>query len=155
MRSPALFAALAVAMSPVAAAAQTAGPIVVSDAWSRPAVEGTTAAGFMTVMNHGKAPLALLKAESPLSSKVQIHRSAMAGGIMTMAEQARVDIPPAGSVTFAPGGYHLMFYKVSRTLKPGDRLPATLTFTGGRKLKVDFVVGAGAPGAMDHGKMGR
>ena len=153
MRRAALLSALAVATTPIAAAAQTSGPVMVSDAWSRPAVQGTTAAGFLTIMNHGKAPIALLKVESPLSKKVEIHRSAMTNGVMSMAPQSKVDIPPAGMVTFAPGGYHLMFYSVSRTLKTGDRLPATLTFTGGRRLKVDFTVGSGAPGQMDRGTM--
>lgn len=145
-------AAMVVAVAPVAAA-QTSGPVMVSDAWSRPAVQGTTAAGFMTLMNHGKAPAALVKVESPLSKKVQIHRSAMTNGVMSMTEQATVDIPPAGMVTFAPGGYHLMFFNITKGLKAGDHLPATLTFTGGRRIKVEFVVGPG-PATMDHGKMG-
>lgn len=153
MRRAALLSALAIVAAPIAAAAQTSGPIMVSDAWSRPAVQGTTAAGFLTVMNHGKAPAALLKVDSPLSKKVEIHRSAMTNGVMSMSPQQKVDVPPGGMVTFAPGGYHLMFYSVSRTLKGGDRLPATLTFTGGRRIKVDFIVGAGAPGEMDHGTM--
>lgn len=152
---PIVFASVATfALAPIGASAQMSGPIMVSDAWSRPAVQGTTGAGFMTLMNHGKTPQALVKVESPLARKVEIHRSAMTGGVMTMTAQSKVDIPPAGMVTFAPGGYHLMFMGLAKALKAGDKLPATLTFTGGRKVKVDFAVGAGAPGgaagAMDH-----
>lgn len=156
MRRPALFAAVAVAMAPMAAAAQTAGPIMISDAWSRPAVQGTTAAGFMMVMNHGKTPAALVKIESPLSTKVQMHRSAMTNGVMSMSAQDKIEIAPGGMVSFAPGGYHLMFLGISKTLKAGDRLPATLVFSGGRRIRVDFAVRAGAPAAepMDHAHMG-
>lgn len=144
--------AAALALTPAAALAQASGPITVSDAWSRPAVAGTNAAGFMMLMNEGKTPSALVKVESPLARKVEIHRSSMAGGVMSMSAEAKVDLPAGGMVTFAPGAYHLMFLGVTKTLKAGDRLPATLTFQGGRRIRTDFAVTAGGPpaGEMEH-----
>jgi periplasmic copper chaperone A len=151
MRRPALLAALALLAAAATAAAQTAGPLMISEAWSRPAVQGANAVGYMTVMNHGPAAAALVKVESPLAAKVEIHRSHLAAGVMSMSAEPRVDVPPAGMVSFAPGGRHLMFFGISRTLKAGDRLPATLTFDGGRQIKVAFAVGAGAGApASDH-----
>ncbi|HVI31145.1 copper chaperone PCu(A)C [Phenylobacterium sp.] len=147
----ALLTALALAAAPAAAAAAAATSIEVSQAWSRPAVAGGTGAGFLTLTNRGKAPDALTGAESPVARKVEIHRTTMAGGVMKMGKVERVPVPPGGKVILAPGGHHLMLFGLTKALNAGDRVPATLSFASGTKVKVELVVGtgAGAP-AMDH-----
>jgi copper(I)-binding protein len=140
MRLP-ILAALAAAS--FATAAQAAPQV--SAAWSRPAAEGTTGAGFMTLTNSGPAPDALVSVESPWAKDAQIHHSSMTGGVARMQRVARVEIPAGGTVTFAPGGYHLMFMGLGRALKTGDRLPATLSFASGAKVKAQFVVGLAPP----------
>jgi hypothetical protein len=137
-------AAAALALAAPAAARPTPAQIEVAQAWSRPAVAGGTAVGYLTVINHGRGPISLVKAESPLARKAEIHRSSMAGGVMRMTPEASVAIPPGGTVRFAPGGYHLMFLGLAKTLSPGDRLPASLRFSDGRQLRVAFQVGSGA-----------
>lgn len=137
-----LIAALAAPSAAMAAPAVTA-------AWSRPAAAGTTGAGFMTLANPGKAPDALTAVESPWAKGVEIHRSMMSGGMSGMQKQPRVALAPGGRVLFAPGGYHLMFLELKRPLKTGDRLPATLTFASGAKVKAEFEVRVSPPSA-DH-----
>lgn len=142
----------ALALTTAAVSAQAAPPTIeVSQAWSRPAVAGGTGAGFLTLTNRGKAPDALTGAESPLARKVEVHRTTMADGVMTMAKVERVAIPAGGKVIFAPGGHHLMLFGLTKALNAGDRAPATLTFASGAKVKVELVVGTGAAApAMDH-----
>jgi copper(I)-binding protein len=139
-----LAAAVLALATPAVAARPSAAPVEVVQAWSRPAVAGGTAVGYLTLVNHGRSPVALVKAESPLARKAEIHRSAMAGGVMSMTATPSVAVPPGGTVRFAPGGYHLMFLGLSKTLAPGDRLPATLRFSDGRQAQVAFQVGSGA-----------
>jgi copper(I)-binding protein len=80
-----------------------------------------------------------------------MHASSMAGGVMSMARQERVALPAGKRVAFAPGGYHLMFIRLSRTVKAGDSIPATLTFASGATLKATFAVGSGVgPPATSH-----
>ncbi|WP_293903637.1 copper chaperone PCu(A)C [Phenylobacterium sp.] len=117
----------------------------VQAAWSRPAAQGTTGAGFMTLANPGPKPDALVAVASPLAGQVMIHQSAMAGGVASMKMVAQVPLPPGGHVTFAPGGYHVMFVGLTRALKLGDTLPATLTFASGARVKASFVVGLTPP----------
>ena len=69
--------------------------------------------------------------------------TSMSGGVMSMARQSRITIPAGGQVTFGPGAYHLMLIGLTRTLKAGDSIPATLSFASGARLKVAFAVGAG------------
>jgi copper(I)-binding protein len=133
-----------------AAPAYRKGVLEVDQPWSRPAAAGMTGAGFMTETNRGKTADALVSVQSSAARKVEIHRSSMAGGVISMQRQDRVSIPPGGSVTFGPGGYHLMLIGLARPLKAGDRAPATLTFASGARIEVAFAVGNGAAPAHQH-----
>src|SRR5262245_17596588 len=127
----ALAALAALALAP--AAAQAAPKV--QAAWSRPAAQGTTGAGFMTLTNAAGPADALVAVESPVAREVQIHQSMVKGGMASMQAVKTVPVPAGGSVTFGPGGYHLMFLNLTRALKTGETLPATLTFASGAKVK--------------------
>lgn len=150
MRLPALAAVAALTLAAHAQAAPyRLGGLEVSQAWSRPAAAGTNGAGFMTLSNKGKAADTLKAVESPAAKRVEIHKTSMTGGVMSMA---RVDnglpLAPGETVSFAPGGYHLMLIGLTKASKAGDKLPATLVFASGGRLKVEFQVGAGPNAAM-------
>ena len=136
-----MLAAVAALAAPFAARA--AGAVEVLRPWSRPAVAGTNGVGYMVLANHGRADDALEAVESPIASRVEMHASAMAGGVMSMKKVDRAPIPAGGRATFGPGAYHLMFIGLTRTLKPGDQAPATLTFASGARVAVRFTVSAG------------
>ena len=142
------FALAAVAAFSLASAAQAAP--AVQAAWSRPAAQGTTGVGFMTISNPGAEPDALVSLTAPWAKDAQIHQTSVSGGIASMKRLDRVALAPGAKVGFAPGGYHLMFLGLNRPLKPGDTLPATLTFASGAKVKATFVVGMGPPVEAHH-----
>lgn len=122
----------------------------VEAAWTRPAGQGQTGAGFMTLRNPDAKPDALVSVQSPAARTVQIHQSSMSGGMAAMKMLPSVPVPAGGAVTFAPGGYHLMFLGLTRPVKAGDTLPATLIFASGAKVSASFVVGMGPPAAAEH-----
>lgn len=128
------------------ASAAQAAPRVLA-AWSRPAVEGTTGVGFLTLLNSGAKPDALLSVETIGARQVQIHQSSVTGGVASMQIVASVPVPPGGRVIFAPGSYHLMFLGLTRGQKVGDTLPATLVFASGKRVRAQFVVGLAPPKA--------
>ena len=136
--APAALAALA-----IASAAQAAPKV--TGAWSRPAAQGTTGAGFMTLSNPGAKADALVSVASPLAKGVTIHQSMLHGSMSMMQPVTTVPVPAGGSVTFAPGGYHLMFLELTKPLNVGDSVPATLTFASGATVKATFVVGLAPP----------
>lgn len=117
----------------------------VEAAWSRPAAQGATGGGFMTLTNPDTSGDALVSAASPVAREVQIHQSSMKNGIASMQRLERVPVAAGGRVTFAPGGYHLMLMGLTQALKAGDTIPVTLTFASGAKVKASFVVGMGPP----------
>ena len=67
-----------------------------------------------------------------------------------MQSVASTPLSAGGRVTFAPGGYHLMFLGLKRPLKVGDSLAATLVFASGARVKTAFAVGLKAPGNDHH-----
>lgn len=137
-------ACAALALAGVAqAATYRLGAIEVRQPWSRPAAAGTTGVGYMTLVNTGAKPDALTAVNAAIAAKVEIHSTSMAGGVMRMTRQAEAPLPPRGQLAFAPGAYHLMFLGLKAPLKPGDKIPAMLTFASGRHLKVEFAVGSG------------
>jgi copper(I)-binding protein len=111
--------------SPVSSAA-----ITVSGAWVRAAPDVAQAtAAYLVIANAGPTADALLAVRSPGAMAVQIHETAMdASGMMGMHPVARVDVPAGGSVTLAPGGFHLMVMGLKSPLKVGDRLELDLSF---------------------------
>lgn len=143
LRTLTVAAALALA-SPVLAAPKVEG------GWSRPAAQGTTGGGFLTLVNPDKSADALVSATSPLAREVQIHQSSMTAGVASMQRLSRVPVAPGGRVTFAPGGYHLMLMGLTKPLKAGDAVPLTLTFASGAKVQATLVVGTGPPVAGHH-----
>jgi copper(I)-binding protein len=140
------------AVTAVAGAAQAAESGLMATApWSRPAGAGMTGVGYLTLMNHGRAPAVLTGAESPAAARVEIHDASMAGGVMRMEKTPQVIVPAGGAVAFSPGGRHLMLIGLKAALKPGDRVPLTLTFADGRRLKTELAVGTGlGPPGSDH-----
>jgi copper(I)-binding protein len=146
-------ATAALIMASAAHAAPKASGIEVTQAWSRPAAAGTNGAGFMVLTNHGKTADTLISVETKAATQVQMHQTSMSNGIMSMKRlDTGLALGPGQTVTFAPGGYHLMLIGLTSASKAGDKLAATLVFSSGARIKTAFVVGSGPQGAMpmDH-----
>jgi len=156
MRVLPLLSALALLTVPAMSAAATAPAVKVTDAWSRPAAASGNGAGYMVLTNTGGKTETLTAVQSNAAAKVEIHQSLIAGGVMSMKRiDNGVAIAPGQSVKFAPGGYHVMLLGLTRALKSGDSVPATLVFASGAQVAATFKVGSGpASGApmnhMDH-----
>ena len=118
--------------------------IHVTEAWSRatPAV-APVAGGFMTLVNEGDPDERLLRVESDIARKVEIHEMRHEDGVMRMRQLADgLAVPAGGKVVLKPGGYHLMFIKPVRALVEGERFEATLVFQRAGRVKVMFDVRA-------------
>jgi copper(I)-binding protein len=77
---------------------------------------------------------------------------AMKNDVMTMRPvSGGLSIPPGQTITFAPGGYHIMMMGLKAPLKQGDRVPMTLQFEKAGKVNVTLDVqsiGATKPSGM-------
>lgn len=134
------------------AATPTVPGVRVEHAWIRWLPANLPAAGYAVIANDSDTTVRLASASSADYAMVMLHHSRLAEGDSTMEDVDHLDIPAHGSVTLAPGGYHLMLMHAKRAIKPGDTVPMTLHFAGGAALQVDFSVlpaNAAGPAASD------
>ncbi len=124
----------------VALPAQAATTI--SDAWFRALPNRLPAAGYFTLKNSGPKQVTLNAADSPACGMLMLHKTENMGGMNHMSMIDSVDVPAGGSLSFAPGGYHLMCMDPAPVMKAGASVPVTLKFTDGSVLKADFPVKA-------------
>ncbi len=146
-------ALLFLAILSTAAARRAASPIVVSDAWSRPAAD--TAVVYATIRNRGSVADRLLEASSPVATRAELHESfetktpetktpdapmgatsmdampadAMPTGdaMMSMKPLSSIPIAARGTTALGPGGYHVML-DLRRPIKAGETIPLRLRF---------------------------
>lgn len=128
------------------AIAQPASPIAVTGAWARRAAaahgQGQAANGavYMTIVNQGSQPDAVVSATSDSAKLVELHETKSKGGVMTMRPLPRFPLPPGGNVEMKPGGYHVMLLGLTRDLNQGDTVKVTLTFEKAAPLTVEVPV---------------
>lgn len=109
----------------------------VMDAWVRlPAVSGRPAGGYF--MAHGTAAAdALVSVTSPAAERIEMHSMATENGVMKMRREDSFALPARGTLTFAPGGSHLMLFGLSPDVKPGAKVPLTFRFKSGATVTLD------------------
>jgi copper(I)-binding protein len=118
------------------------GELKITHPWSRPTPPSApTAVGYLTIVNRGTSPDRLIGGSTPAAGKLEIHRMSMAGGVMSMRPVVGgLVIPPGGSVSLAPDGYHLMLIGPKRPFRPGEHIPVALTFEHAGTVKLDLDV---------------
>jgi copper(I)-binding protein/uncharacterized protein YcnI len=114
--------------------------VTVQDAWIRALPSMVPSGGYFTLHNDGAKPVILSGAESPGCGMLMLHKSEDKGGMSAMSDVTEVPVAAGESVTFAPGGYHLMCMNAKPVITPGARVPVTLHFKDGGKLTVSFAV---------------
>lgn len=121
--------------------------LVLSEAWLRavPPVSPSMA-GYVTVTNTGESPVAVTGASSDFAGHVMLHDMAMQkDGTRKMAHLHQVEIPAGGSVSFAPGGMHLMLMHLSRVPAEGETVKLCLQLDEEASICGDFPVSRASP----------
>ena len=131
---------IALLFSTVAGAANAAPALRIENPWIR-ALPGTVpSGGYFVLHNDGKAQVTLTGAESPACGMLMLHLSENQGGMSSMRHVDSIDVAPGGALEFKQGSYHLMCMQPKPAIKPGAKVPVTLTFQDGAKITADFPV---------------
>ena len=117
-----------------------ADEVVVSDSWFRALPGGLPAGGYFSLRNTGATPIELTGAASSACGMLMLHQSTEGGGVSRMNDVRGVAVPAGGSITFAPGGYHLMCTNPTRAMAPGTSVRVTLIFANGKRMEANFAV---------------
>ena len=125
------------------------GDLSIHGPWARemPPVAPNGAA-YLRIENGGDEAAHVVSASSPIADRVEIHTHEMDDGVMKMRHVHSLEVPAQGTVTFEPGGLHLMLIGLTEPLVRGESFPLTLEFDGAGTIDVTVDVTAG--GAADH-----
>ncbi len=95
-----------------------------------------TSAVYMQLKNEGSHLVRLISVSSDAANSSMLHRSVMKDGMMTMEHVMGLEIPAGETISFEPGGLHIMLSELKRSLRAGDSVDLSLTFSTGLVLKV-------------------
>ena len=113
----------------------------VSDAYIRGLPPGqTVTAAFMTLNNGLSQECRLIGAGSSVASSAEIHAHTHQNGTMSMRPVSEVVVPAGKSISFEPGGYHLMLFGLKKSLSDGEEHRVTLLFEGCPEVTVTLPV---------------
>ena len=148
-RSLLLVAALTL---PGVALAQGASSLRIEQPFARATAATARAGGaYMTIVNSGATADRLLRAESSVAARVELHTVIKEGDVMRMREVPGIDVPANGKAMLAPGGFHVMLMELKAPLKAGDTAPITLVFEkAGRIVVAVPILPLGAQPAGEH-----
>lgn len=128
-----------VLLVPSLAGAQTE-PLVVQNAWMRKAPGADSAAVYLVLRNASVKPIVVVGVRSPAASHVMVHETSNNGGQSRMRAYDRLVIAPGKSVSFEPGGLHVMMTGFKRSVLIGQTVPLVLVLSNGSTVAVAAVV---------------
>jgi periplasmic copper chaperone A len=137
-----LLIALALIVAAATATAQefAAGPIKVTQVWSREVPPASkVAGGFMTITNSGSEPDTLVGGSIIGAAKFEVHEMAVVDGVMRMRElKPGLVIAPGKTVVLKPGSFHVMFMDLKEPPQVGKPITGTLIFEKAGRINVTY-----------------
>lgn len=127
-------------LAPAQAGKAAVESLSVTDAWFRTIVPDRPAGGYFTLRNESGRPRTMTGVSSPACGMAMMHETAEESGVAKMRRVQRIEVPAHGSITFAPGGRHIMCMKPTDAMAPGGTVPVKLEFADGTSLTADFAV---------------
>ncbi|MFE9020182.1 copper chaperone PCu(A)C [Streptomyces sp. NPDC007808] len=107
----------------------------VGDAYMPQPVSDSMAAGFLTITNDGDAKDELTSVTSDVGD-VTTHETVDS----SMREVKDIEVPAHGQLVFTSGGSHLMFEKLKRKPKQGEKVTVKLHFAESGTVTVEMPV---------------
>jgi copper(I)-binding protein len=118
----------------------------VSKGWIRAAPPGATMlAGYAEVRNDCREPFILTGAKAADFVMAQVHESRIENGSSRMLHAKRTTLPAGGTLSFAPGGYHLMLMHPRKAMPEGTVVKLELLLEDGRSVPAELTVRKEAP----------
>lgn len=100
--------------------------VKVEDPWVRATVPNQPATGaFMRLT--ANEDVKLVRVNSPVAAKTELHEMTMKDGVMTMKPLASLELPAGQPVILDTHGYHIMLINPKEQIKEGATVPLTLT----------------------------
>lgn len=122
------------------------GMVVANGRLVLPAVKGNPAGAYFDLANKGSTPDTLAGVFIEGAESAEMHETTPEG----MGPMAPLEVAPGQSVAFAPGGKHVMAFKLADTVQAGGTVEMTLTFADGDKISAPLKVEPAGGGMSEH-----
>jgi len=104
----------------------------VTDAWTTAGGQGGGETPlYMTVINRGGKPDALLRVRCPVAWAAEPRATDRGEGGLASRAVKSIAIPPDATVKLEPGGFHVALLQLKESLHEGDTFNCAVTFSGG------------------------
>jgi hypothetical protein len=114
--------------------------IAVLDAWARASPGAATNGAAYVTLKGGDRNDQLVAVSTPVAGTAEVHESFTENGVMKMRAGPNLPVPAGGTVTFAPGGLHIMLMGLKQPLVANQSFPLTLIFAHAPAVTVDVKV---------------
>ncbi len=133
----------------------TQSSLTLTDAAMRAVLgNNTTTAAYVTIKNNGATPDRLIGASCACATSTTLHSMVMSGDMMMMQEEKAGFVIKAGeTVTFAPGGNHIMLEGLTTHPKAGEKVDIVLNFEKAGAITLSVPVTDTPQGGHDMGDM--
>ncbi len=135
-----LLSAAPVAVMPAMAEPAGAPSVTIQEAWARASAGAASMGAAYVVLKGGAQDDTLIGASTPVADGAMVHVSMQDNGIMKMRHVDGVPVPANQTVTFEPGGNHIMLMGLKHPLAGGETFKLTLTFAHTAPVTVDVTV---------------
>ncbi len=109
------------------AAALRPAALAISDAYvNRPVPGRDVTAAYMVIENRGEQAQTLVAFSSPVAGAVELHSLEHRDGKMQMRRLDSLVVEPGSQVELAPGGHHLMLFRVDSSLQQKEEVEFVL-----------------------------
>jgi periplasmic copper chaperone A len=118
-----------------------AGDLRVSHAWTYEVAAMAHAVDvYLTIDNEGEAPDRLIAASVDFADEVEIQAPVVEDGVLKTTTVQAVEIAPGQTLTFQPGGIHLVLQSVQRSFEHGQHFDLVLTFEQAGTVEVEVEI---------------
>ncbi len=118
-----------------------AGDLHVSHAWTYEVAAMAHATDvYLTIENEGDVPDRLIAASVDFADVVEIQAPVVENGVLKTTTVQAVEIAPGQTLTFQPGGVHLVLQSVQRSFEHGQHFDLALTFEKAGTVEIEVEV---------------
>lgn len=137
-----LIVVLALAGNNMEARAESLAPMVAAVDARQPQLPEVVAVRsvYLTIVNSSASSLKIVAVRSPAFESIEIHRTQVSDGLVSMSAVTAVAVPAQGRVLFSPEGLHLMALGPKKYYVIGERYPMTVYFENDQVLLVEVLV---------------
>lgn len=119
----------------------TSKGLALTDTWIRQAPPGATMlAAYGTLHNRSAQTVEIVHVNSDHFDSVTFHETTHTDGVARMRMLPSVVLKPESSLSFVPGGLHIMLMGPTATVVTGDHINIHFTLKDGTRESAEFVV---------------